>query len=65
MTNLAGAHVSALLIGLPKGQREAICVAYYGGYTYSQTAELLQQPVGTIKSRNPERIAAPPRATDD
>jgi RNA polymerase sigma-70 factor (ECF subfamily) len=36
---------------LPADEKRAIELAYFGGHTYRQVAELLGQPEGTVKSR--------------
>jgi len=36
---------------VPEEQRQAIEMAYFGGLTYEETAERLELPVGTLKSR--------------
>jgi RNA polymerase sigma-70 factor (ECF subfamily) len=54
----ATAHAAALagdvrraVEALPPGERDAIMLAYFGGRTYRETATLLGQPEGTVKSR--------------
>ena len=36
---------------LTDGERRAVDLAYFGGYSYREVAEILDQPEGTVKSR--------------
>jgi RNA polymerase sigma-70 factor, ECF subfamily len=44
-------NVRGALRELPPEQRQVIELAYFGGFTHTQIAEMLQLPVGTIKGR--------------
>jgi RNA polymerase sigma-70 factor (ECF subfamily) len=44
-------RVLSALAALPDAQRESLELAYYGGYSQSELAEMLGVPIGTIKSR--------------
>jgi RNA polymerase sigma-70 factor, ECF subfamily len=44
-------RVKGTLQALPAGEREAILLAYFGGHTYKEVADLLGMPEGTVKSR--------------
>jgi RNA polymerase sigma-70 factor (ECF subfamily) len=44
-------RVRRCLDGLTDVQRESITLAYYGGYSYRQVAELLKVTLGAIKTR--------------
>lgn len=44
-------RVRRALLKLTKIQREALTLAYFGGYSQSQVAKLLDVPLGTVKTR--------------
>lgn len=50
-TRIEGERVRRCLGGLTELQRQAVALAYYGGYTYAEVASLLQVPLGTVKTR--------------
>lgn len=44
-------RIHAAIAQLPAEQKQALTLAYFGGYTQSEIAEILAQPLGTIKTR--------------
>ncbi|MCW2538773.1 MAG: polymerase subunit sigma [Frankiales bacterium] len=49
--SIEGQRVRKVLHDLTEAQREAVSLAYFGGYTHSEVAELLHIPLGTVKTR--------------
>jgi len=49
--NLEGERIRKALDTLPDAQRAVIVLAYYEGYSQSEMAQKLDQPLGTIKTR--------------
>lgn len=49
--SIEGERVGRALTQLPEAQREAIVLAYYGGYSQSEISVLTGTPLGTIKTR--------------
>ncbi|WP_183408402.1 ECF RNA polymerase sigma factor SigK [Microbacterium endophyticum] len=48
---IEGRRVAQAVSTLPEAQREALTLAYYGGYSQSEIAALVGAPLGTIKTR--------------
>jgi RNA polymerase sigma-70 factor (ECF subfamily) len=45
------ATIRSAIEGLPAEQVQVIELAYFGGFTHTEIAEILQAPVGTVKGR--------------
>lgn len=48
---VVGGQVREALNKLPAEQRQALALAYYGGYTQHEVAKITGVPLGTVKSR--------------
>lgn len=48
---LEGERVRRCLDSLTELQRESVTLAYYGGHSYPEVAQLLKVPLGTVKTR--------------
>ena len=51
MTALLGDRTREALADLPAVKREALVLAYWGGYTQREIAAITATPIGTVKSR--------------
>lgn len=49
--NIDRERIMRALATLPESQREVILLAYFEGYSQSEMAEFLSEPLGTIKTR--------------
>ena len=49
--SLQRARVREAVAQLPAEQRQVLVLAYFKGYTHQQIAEVLEQPLGTVKTR--------------
>jgi len=50
-TTIENERVKRAMSHLTELQRQAITLAYYGGYSHSEVAEKLRVPIGTVKTR--------------
>jgi RNA polymerase sigma-70 factor (ECF subfamily) len=51
MTNAASEEIRVALGELPTEQRHVIELAYFGGFTHTEIASMLDTPIGTVKGR--------------
>jgi RNA polymerase sigma-70 factor (ECF subfamily) len=50
-TRVEHERVEKAMLRLTELQRQAVSLAYYGGYSHSEVATLLSVPIGTVKTR--------------
>jgi RNA polymerase sigma-70 factor (ECF subfamily) len=48
---MTSARVQAAIISLPAEQQQALALAFFQGLSHSEIAEMLGQPLGTVKTR--------------
>jgi RNA polymerase sigma-70 factor, ECF subfamily len=58
-------EVRGALDGLPREQSRVVELAYYGGFTHTEIASMLEMPVGTVKGRMRLALAKLRLAMDD
>ena len=63
--NVTNAGMRQALEQLPAAQRKTIELAYFGGYTHAEMAELMGVPLGTVKGRMRIGLQKLRRALDD
>lgn len=51
LDRVAASQVQAALTDVPDEQLQVLRLAYYGGYTHHEIADMLTLPLGTVKSR--------------
>jgi len=51
MSNAASEEIRVALDELPTEQRHVIELAYFGGFTHTEIASMLDTPIGTVKGR--------------
>lgn len=51
IVNVQSERVTAAVDALPKEQGEVLRLAYFGGFTHQEIAEMLVIPLGTVKGR--------------
>jgi RNA polymerase sigma factor (sigma-70 family) len=62
---MRGERVRKALRALPESQRQAMTLAYYGGYTQREIAALTGTPLGTVKTRMHRAMGNLRNALDD
>ncbi len=60
-----GDEVRAALAALPEPQRRALTLAYFGGYSQAEIAQLTGTPLGTVKTRTLAALRRLRAALDD